>query len=102
MPAAPPTATTVTSGPTPDWVASMQRRLRAAAKATGNWAQFTTYLQSATQTNPPIRRRQGADGKYIYSDKHGQATAAELGFKAGELKQLIEAPIHHQYKGPKH
>ena len=77
----------------PAWVASMNQRIRQAAKAAGNSAQFETHLGSVSQTNPPISRRKGADGKYIYQDKGGQATAAELGFQAGELKRLIEAPV---------
>jgi glycine cleavage system regulatory protein len=77
----------------PAWVASMSQRIRQAAKAAGNSAQFETHLRSVSQTNPPISRRKGVDGKYIYQDKGGQATAAELGFQAGELKRLIEAPV---------
>ncbi|MFD2938351.1 relaxase/mobilization nuclease domain-containing protein [Spirosoma flavum] len=83
-----------------DWVASMRYRLRLAAQESGNWAQFTSQLQSASQTKPPITRRKGTDGQFIYSDKNGQATAAELGFKRGELRQLIEAPIQRKKEGP--
>ncbi|GAB3791170.1 hypothetical protein GCM10028818_61990 [Spirosoma horti] len=83
-----------------DWVASMGHRLRQAAKASSNLTEFTNRLQSASQTNPPITRRPGPDGKYIYSDKNGQATTAALGFKKGELKQLVETPTQQQKKGP--
>jgi hypothetical protein len=84
------------SSPAPldaNWVASMRQRIRQAAKAAGNSAQFEMHLGSVSQTNPPISRHKGADGKNIYQDQGGQATAAELGFKAGELKRLIEAPV---------
>jgi hypothetical protein len=85
-----------TSSSDPAWVASMRQRIRQAAKAAGNGPQFETHLGSVSQTNPPISRRKGVDGKYIYQDQEGQATAAELGFKAGELKRLIEAPVQAQ------
>ena len=86
----------------PAWVASMNQRIRQAAKASGNFAQFDTNLKLVSLTNPPISRRQSTDGKtIIYQDKTGQATAAELGFKVGELKQLIEAPVQAQTKGRK-
>lgn len=85
----------------PAWVTSMNQRIRQAAKAAGNSAQFETYLRSVSQTNPRISRRKGADGKYIYQDKTGQATAAELGFQAGELKRLIEGPVQAPTKGRK-
>lgn len=84
------------SSPAPldaEWVASMRQRIRQAARAASNSAQFETHLRSVSQTDPPISRHKGADGKNIYQDQGGQATAAELGFKVGELKRLIEAPV---------
>lgn len=92
-PVEPKQPATVQANLDPAWVASMNQRIRQAAKAAGNLAQFETHLRSVSQTNPPISRRKGADGKYIYQDKGGQATAGELGFQTGELKRLIEAPV---------
>ena len=66
-------------------VEKMRQIMIKAAKKSKTWDGF-----SATLRLEGVKRQKLETGKFSYTYKNVQATAAELGFKTGEIKALIE------------
>lgn len=66
-------------------VEQMRQIMIKAAKKSKTWDGF-----SATLRSEGVKRQKLETGQFTYAYKNVQATAAELGFKTGEIKNLLE------------
>ena len=87
LPKVAPTQKPLPEPPTLDTsvVETMRQIMIKAAKNSKTWDVF-----SATLRAEGVKRQKLESGKFTYAYKNVQATAAELGFKSGEIKTLIE------------